>query len=196
MEGEGVMGAPRKNSPSNAALDIERLAAQGHSIIGIAKHFRVSRETFKRWCEEDDVLQEAFEVGRDSHRQYLVSLIAEAAKANKGANSNAMFLLKTMHGFREFDSSNTKVDVTVTAPTNVMVVKDYGDDAAWEARTRRQQAALVAMAGDEHLQLEAPQAAPVVLQPSSAVPEYLSTPKVETTPLVPSYGPPAWTHRT
>jgi DNA invertase Pin-like site-specific DNA recombinase len=46
------MGAPRKNPPKDAVESIERLAAQGHSIIGIAKQLGVSRETFKRWCKK------------------------------------------------------------------------------------------------------------------------------------------------
>ncbi len=40
------MGAPRKNAPKDTAKTIEDLAAQGHSIIGIAKRLGVSRETF------------------------------------------------------------------------------------------------------------------------------------------------------
>jgi hypothetical protein len=136
------MAAPRKHPPSNALLETERLAAQGHSVIGIARALGVSKGTFKRWCEENDALLEAFEVGRDSHRQYLVSLIVEAAKANKGANANAMFLLKTMHGFREFDSANTKVDVNVAVAQPVMIVKDFGTDSEWQAKALAQQKAL------------------------------------------------------
>ena len=85
---------------------------------------------------------EAFEVGSETHRQYLVSLIVEAAKANKGANANAMFLLKTMHGFSEFDSANTKVDVNVAVAQPVMIVKDFGTDSEWQAKALAQQKAL------------------------------------------------------
>ena len=169
------MAAPRKNPPENAIAETERLAAQGYSIIGIARALGVSRETFKRWCEEDEALQEAFEGGRDSHRQYLVSLIVEAAKANKGANANAMFLLKTMHGFREFDSPHTKVDVNVAVAQPVLIVKDFGTDEEWAAKALAQQRALT---------LDAAQIAPA---PALPIAEPVSLPA----PVAPAYyGPP------
>jgi transposase-like protein len=65
------MGAPRKYPPKDAAKITEDLAALGHSIIGIAKQLGVSRETFKRWCDEDESLQEAFEIGGETERQAL-----------------------------------------------------------------------------------------------------------------------------
>src|SRR5579875_3907098 len=141
------MSRPRIRAPQNAASTIEQLAKSGKSIIGIAKHFSTSVYTFKKWLEEDEGLKEAFDVGRDAHKDYLVSLVTQAAIANKGANANAMFLLKAMHGFRETDSPNNKtnVNVAVAAP-NVMYVIDHGDDATWEAKARAQQAALAANA--------------------------------------------------
>ena len=51
------MGAPRKNPPKDARVETERLAAQGYSIVGIAKHFGVSRPTLQRWMEEDESLR-------------------------------------------------------------------------------------------------------------------------------------------
>jgi hypothetical protein len=167
------MAAPRKHPPSNALLETERLAAQGHSVIGIARALGVSKGTFKRWCEENDALLEAFEVGRDSHRQYLVSLIVEAAKANKGANANAMFLLKTMHGFREFDSANTKVDVNVAVAQPVMIVKDFGTDSEWQAKALAQQKALTLDAA--HIAPALPIHEPVSL-PAPVAPAYYGPP--------------------
>src|SRR5882757_4899874 len=123
------MGAPRRYPPRNAVEVIQSLAALGHSVIGIAKQLGVSKPTFLRWCEEDEVLQEAFEIGRETERQALHSLIVQSAVQNKPANANAMFLLKARHGYREFDSPNTKVDVAVTA--SVLVVKDHGTDEQW-----------------------------------------------------------------
>jgi hypothetical protein len=149
------MGALRKNPPKNAVSETERLAAQGYSIIGIAKHFGVGRETFKRWCEEDEALQEAFAVGRETERQALHSLLVQSAVAGKNANVNAIFLLKARHGYREFDSPNTKVDVSV-AVSSVLVVKDHGTDEQWAARVAEQQRKL-ALEHFAPLQLEAPQ---------------------------------------
>lgn len=132
------MGAPRKNPPKDATATIERLAALGHSIIGIARQLGVSKETFKRWCEEDEALQEAFEIGRETERQALHSLIVQSAVQNKPANANAMFLLKCRHNYREFDSPNTKLDVSV-AMAPVMVVRDHGTDEQWAAKVAEQQ---------------------------------------------------------
>jgi hypothetical protein len=135
------MGAPRKNPPRDAGETIERLAAQGYSIIGIAKDLGVSKKTFKKWCEEDGTLQEAFEIGRETERQALHALIVQSAVMNKPANSNAMFLLKARHGYRENDSSNTNVNVGIAAP-NVLVVVDHGTDEEWAAKVAAQQRAL------------------------------------------------------
>jgi hypothetical protein len=193
------MAAPRKHPPANAVSEIERLAAAGHSIIGVARQLGVTKGTFKRWCDEDESIQEAFEVGRDTHRQYLVSLIVEAAKVNKGANANAMFLLKTMHGFREFDSPNTKVDVNLNAPTNVLVVKDLGTNEEWAAKAAAQQRALTADCTSAPLPLEAPQPARVDLHPSFAPPAYLApilAPSAPTqAPQAPQFEIPVWRGR-
>jgi hypothetical protein len=154
------MGAPRKHPPKDAGATIERLASQGHAVIGIAKQLGVGRETFKRWCEEDEALQEAFDVGRETERHYLHSLIVQAAVLNKGANANAMFLLKARHGYRENDSSNTNVNVGVAVVPNVMVVRDHGTDEEWAARAAEQQRTLVLDAASPAKAIEASVAAP------------------------------------
>jgi hypothetical protein len=154
------MGAPRKFPPKNAAALIEELASQGNSIIGIAKKLGVGRELFKRWREEDDALQEAFEIGRDTHRQTLVTLIMRDAVAGKNANGNCMFLLKTMHGYREQDSTSTKVNVGVGITPSVMIVRDHGDDDQWAARIAEQQRTLVLDAASPPKGIEASVAAP------------------------------------
>ena len=85
------MGAPRKHPAKDAVETIERLAGQGYAIIGIAKHLGVSKETFKKWCEEDGTLQEAFENGRETQRQALIALIVQSAVMNKPANRMPCF---------------------------------------------------------------------------------------------------------
>lgn len=156
------MGAPRKNPPPGAAEKIESLAEQNWSIVGIAKFFEVSRETFKRWCEDNEAMQDAFDTGREIARQRLVSLITEDAKARRGPNVNAFFLLKTMHGFRENDSNTTKVEVGLKT-SNVLVVPSAGSDDEWEARALAQQTTLVnASASPASL----PSATAVVAQPA------------------------------
>lgn len=136
------MAAPRKNPPQGAAEVIQSLAAQGFAPIGIAKHFNVSKDTLKRWLEESASLQEAFEMGRETERQALHALIVQSAAANKPANVNAFFILKSRHGYRENDSPNTNITVAVpVAP--VMIVKDFGTDEEWAAKAAKQQRKLV-----------------------------------------------------
>jgi hypothetical protein len=182
------MGAPRKHPQKDAAEVIERLATEGRAIIGIAKHLGVSRETFKAWCERDESLQEAFEIGRDAHRQYLVTLLMQAAASNKGTNANAMFLLKTMHQFRENDTPKVEVGVSVTQ--NVLVVKDHGSDAEWEAKAVAQQRALVLEAASPPKQIEASVTyVPTVAAPW--IPAHLSV-LAPAPPAPPSYAPNEW----
>jgi len=131
------MPAIRKNPPNKAAATIQDLASKGHAIIGIAKALGVGRATFKRWCEEDDTLQEALEMGRETERLYLHSLIVQAAALNKGANVNAFFILKARHGYRENDPQNIQVEVK--QPQSVMYVINHGSDEEWAARCAAQQ---------------------------------------------------------
>lgn len=194
------MAAPRKNPPANAIPEIERLAALGASIIGISKAMGVSRETFKRWCDESEPIQEAFDVGRETLRQALIALIVQAATLNKGANANAMFLLKTMFGFREFDSPNAKVDVSVSLPP-VMVVVDHGTNEEWAAKLAEQQQRLTRPDPTPH-QLEAPQEAQVDAVASFSPPSYLppvyapqAVPVASMAPPAPAWGAPSWNKR-
>lgn len=167
------MAAPRKLPPDGAAEDIQRLAAEGFSQLGIAAYFKVSRECFKRWIEEDEALNEAFELGRETERQALHAMVVASARANKPANVNAFFLLKARHGYVESDN-RTKVDVSV-AVASVLVVKDYGTDEQWQAKALAQQRALT---------LDAAQIAPA---PALPIYEPVNLPAV----IAPAYyGPP------
>jgi hypothetical protein len=147
------MGAPRKHPPKNAAATIEKLAAEGHSQVGIAKQLGVGRVAFLRWLDEDEKLKEAFEVGRETERFYLHSLLVKAAASNNmSANSNAMFLLKARHGYRENDQQNVQVEVKVQ---NVMRVTDHGSDEEWASKSAEQQRRLVIDAQGSSPQLPA-----------------------------------------
>ncbi len=146
------MAAPRKLPPDGAATDIRRLAAEGFGQIGIAAHFNVSRDCFKRWIDESEELNDAYEMGKETERQALHALVVASAKANKPANVNAFFLLKSRHGYVETDN-RTKVSVDV-AVNNVLVVRDHGSDEQWAAQCAKQQRALIADTSSP-LQLEA-----------------------------------------
>lgn len=145
------MAAPRKHPPQGAVEVIKDLASRGYSLTGVASHFKVVRSTVKRWFEENESLEEAFEQGKEIERQALHALIVRDAVAGKPANANAMFLLKTKHSYREFDSPNTKVDLAVNVAQPVLVVKDHGSDQQWAALCAQQQR-----------KLTAPEAAPVL----------------------------------
>jgi hypothetical protein len=192
------MAAPRKNPPKDAVETIERLAAQGFAIVGIAKNLGVSKETFKRWCEEDGAIQEAFEIGRETERQALHALIVQSAVMNKPANVNAFFILKARHGYRENDSANTNVNVGIVAPQNVMIVHDFGTDDQWAAKVAAQQRALTADSSSP-AKLEAPAAPQVDTVATFGPPAYLppvytpqAVPVAAAFPPAPRYDAPCW----
>ena len=138
------MAAPRKHPPQGAVEVVKEMASHGHSLTGIAAHFKVVRGTIKRWLTEDESLDEAFEQGKEMERQALHALITRDAIAGKPANANAMFLLKCRHGYRENDSPHTKVDLAVNVAQPVLVVKDHGSDERWAALCAEQQRKLTA----------------------------------------------------
>jgi len=171
------MAAPRKLPPVGAAEDIQRLAADGFSQLGIAAHFTVSRECFKRWIEEDEALNEAFELGRETERQALHAMVVASARANKPANVNAFFLLKARHGYIEADHKSANVNVNVAVAQPVLIVKDFGTDDEWQAKALAQQRALT---------LDTAQ-----VTPASALP--IDQPMSLPAPVVPAYyGPPVF----
>ena len=184
------MAAHRKLPPDDAAPEIQRLAAEGFSFLGIAAHFKVSRECFKRWLDEDEALNEAFEIGRETERQALHALVVASAKANKPANVNAFFLLKARHGYVETDN-RTKVSVDV-AVNSVLVVRDHGSDEEWAAKAAAQQRALTVDCTSPIL-IEAPRAAlaaPVAAPEPLAYLPAVTEPQAAPVAVAPYYGPP------
>lgn len=182
------MAAPRKYPPKDAVQTIERLAAEGHSIIGVARHLGVSRECFKRWIDEDESLNEAFELGRETERQALHAMVVASARANKPANVNAFFLLKARHGYIEADNRNGKVSLDVVV-SNVLVVRDHGTDEEWAAKVAAQQRALTHPEPTPN-QLGAPLAAQVDTQPYFGPPVILAPAHAPQTAPVPTVMPP------
>jgi transposase len=138
------MAAPRKHPPAGALEEIERMALKGHSTTGIAKFFNVSRACVKRWFEENERFEEAYEQGRDAYRQALEEQLVAATLAGRNV-AGLIYLLKSK--FKMYDVPNTaanKVDVNVNTVHPVMVVKDMGSDEEWSARAAKQQAELLA----------------------------------------------------
>lgn len=136
------MAAHRKHPPQGAAEVIKEMASHGYSLTGVAAHFKVVRSTVKRWFEENESLEEAFEQGKEVERQALHALIVRDAVGGKPANANAMFLLKTKHSYREFDSPATKIDVAVNQHP-VLVIRDHGSDEEWPRKCEAQQRRLM-----------------------------------------------------
>jgi len=94
------------------APQITALASTGFSKVGIARHFNISLGTFNRWLEEDELLAEAFKVGRDQERQSLHNVLYKLAVEQQDKVS-AMFLLKSRHGYREGDQQDQANRVAV-----------------------------------------------------------------------------------
>jgi hypothetical protein len=107
------MAAPRKNPPSNAASEIETLAATGCSVVGIATHFNIGDELLARWLEDYPALKQAFKTGREKERHALHNALYVQA-VDKGNAAAAMFLLKARHGYREGDQSDNANRVAIT----------------------------------------------------------------------------------
>lgn len=138
-----MCAAPRKWPPPNAIEDIERLACKGHSTIGLAKFFGVSRPTITRWFAENEKFEESYEQGRDMYRQALEEQIIQITLAGKNP-AGLIYLLKSK--FRMFDVPNNKPD-TINVGVEVkpvMYVIDHGTDADWQAKALEQQRKLTA----------------------------------------------------
>ncbi len=99
-------GRPRKLPPADAARRIEALAADGFSIVGVARALGTSADTFRTWLDEASELREAFDQGREIERHALHNMLYRQAM-EKGNASAAMFLLKARHGYREGDQNET-----------------------------------------------------------------------------------------
>lgn len=76
-----------------------QLAAQGATLVSIAKALGVSKRTFDALRERDRRLAEAVDLGRAALQDELVSLLVK--KARDGDNVALLFALKSMFGFRD-----------------------------------------------------------------------------------------------
>jgi hypothetical protein len=105
------MNRPRRLPPHDAAVRIEKLAAEGWSMKGIAKTLGTDHETMRRMMEDHPALREAFDNGRERERHALHNALYVAAM--NGQIAAAMFLLKARHGYREGDQSDTANRVSI-----------------------------------------------------------------------------------
>ncbi len=179
----------KKCPPPNAAVEIRSLAADGSTYVGIAKHFKVAKETLNRLLEEDVDLAEAFEQGKDEERHKLHNALSR--KALGGDIVAAMFLLKCRHGYDDKAAQHTNVNVGVNVAPSVLVVHSHGSDAEWEATAVAQQRALVANAGSPPKQIEATVAPPAYVPPVESAPAWIPAHLAKATPQTAPEAP-AW----
>ena len=117
-------GRKQKEPPPNCAAQIEALAADGWSVLGIAKKLDTSADTLRRWLNEDPALQEAMDAGRENERWQLHSMLFKKAIEQKDVTA-ACVLLNARHGYRENQSdSGNKVQITFNLP-GAMSMDDF-----------------------------------------------------------------------
>lgn len=115
----GTIGRPRKQPPLDCAQRIVELAAAGCNKVDLAAQLGTSKDTLNRWLLEDETLQLALATGRERERDELHKLIMRDARDGEKPNINAMFLLKTRHGYREgdlVDNGAARISVTFNLP--------------------------------------------------------------------------------
>ena len=119
-------GRKAKTIPEGAEARIEALAADGFSMVGVARGLGTSQDTLRKWFDADPALKEAFDQGRERERQTLHNLLYRQATENGNATA-AMFLLKARHGYREGDQGETgnRVSINFTLP-GALSMKDFG----------------------------------------------------------------------
>lgn len=110
-------GRPPKPIPTGAAKDIEAWAADGFSVLGIAKRLGTTPETLNLWFDREPALKQAFANGREAERWSLHNMLFKQAM-DKGNATAAMFLLKARHGYREGDQGEqgNRVSINFTLP--------------------------------------------------------------------------------
>ena len=194
------MGAPRKNPPQDILQIIERVVAgEGGSIKILARAIGVSARLVSDWFDRDEYgdLRETYEMAREAYMHKLYLELLQMSRAGKGNVAGIIFTLKAR--FKQYDQpgSGKLVDVNVIQTNPVMVVRDHGDDATWQAKLINQQRALTQQAGSAPQQLDAPNASQVDAVASFAPPSYLSpvftpanAPEPITVPVAPSWAAP------
>ncbi len=95
--------------------EIETLAANGVALGSIAKHLGIDRKTFIRLRKDHEEIADAVEVGRSDLETEMVGLLTEAAR--NGSQVAAMFILKSIRGFKEGTPreviNKTEVNITL-----------------------------------------------------------------------------------
>ena len=106
-----------KKPKENTAAIIEQMASEGYSQRNIAKALGIGADLYRVWLENYPELAEAQQLGKDKEHKELHNALYTAA-TKEGNVTAAIFLLKTRHGYREGDQSDTanKVSITFNLP--------------------------------------------------------------------------------
>jgi hypothetical protein len=76
----------------------------------------VNPRTLKRWMEENPILQDAFDLGREQERRTLHNMVYRRAVEHNDVTA-AMCLLNSRHGYRSDQSDQgNRVNVTIALP--------------------------------------------------------------------------------
>lgn len=110
----GVVGRPPKPPPVDAAERIEKFAAEGRSVVGVAVSMKTTREILRRWMSEYPELAEAYDRGKERERHELHQILINNARDGEKPNINAMFILKCRHSYREGDPGEQAQRISVT----------------------------------------------------------------------------------
>lgn len=100
------LGRKKKQAPGSVgtATLIEQLAADGRSLIGIAKALKTSPALLKRWMAQEPSLLEAFEHGREQERFILHSGLFKIATNPREQTRDRMmasfFILNSKFAYR------------------------------------------------------------------------------------------------
>ena len=93
-------GRKLKEPPLNVSDQVESLAADGWSIIGIARKLGTTPLVLRRWMDENPDISEAMKNGREVERWQLHNALFKAC-VERGNIIAGIFLLKARHNYRE-----------------------------------------------------------------------------------------------
>jgi hypothetical protein len=133
-----VTGSEKK-PPPNAVAKIRRLAAAGATLKTIALAVGTSDHLLTKWRELYPEINAAIVEGREKSRTALHNSLQQRAMdpKNQGGTTAAIFLLKSMHGYRENEplGDGDRVSVIFNLPAP-MTAEQYADVAKKLTRPR------------------------------------------------------------
>ena len=96
-----------------------KAAADGVPRTAIAASLRINRRTLREITQRQPEVAEAFAAGRAGNEAELVSLLMEQARS--GNMVATMFLLKSMHGYREGEAreNDSRPTVIINLPDSM-----------------------------------------------------------------------------